>query len=51
MTGMTTAGYPGKARQRLGWHHKTSFAELVKEMVDSDLVQARCERERKNRHD
>ena len=44
-------GDPGKARQRLGWHHKTSFAELVKKMVDSDLVQARRERERKNRHD
>jgi GDPmannose 4,6-dehydratase len=44
-------GDPGKARQRLGWHHKTSFADLVKEMVASDLLQVRLEKERMNRHD
>ncbi|HET7848460.1 MAG TPA: GDP-mannose 4,6-dehydratase [Pseudolabrys sp.] len=30
-------GDSGKARQRLGWHHTTSFAELVREMLQSDL--------------
>src|SRR5579864_2638508 len=44
-------GDPSKARQRLGWHHKTSFADLVKEMVDSDLKHVRREQERINRHD
>ena len=44
-------GDPGKARQKLGWHHKTSFPDLVREMVDSDLRQVRGEQERMNRHD
>ena len=26
-----------KAREKLGWHHQISFAELVREMVASDL--------------
>jgi GDPmannose 4,6-dehydratase len=26
-----------KARERLGWRHKTSFDELVREMVEADL--------------
>jgi GDPmannose 4,6-dehydratase len=26
-----------KARTKLGWHHKTSFADLVRDMVHSDL--------------
>jgi len=30
-------GDPTKARQMLGWRHKTSFSELVTEMVESDL--------------
>ncbi len=30
-------GDPSKARQRLGWRHQTTFAELVKEMVAADL--------------
>ena len=30
-------GNPEKARRKLGWRHKTSFEELVKEMVESDL--------------
>jgi GDPmannose 4,6-dehydratase len=38
-------GDPSKARQKLGWRHKTSFADLVKEMVDSDLAQLRLEKE------
>jgi GDPmannose 4,6-dehydratase len=30
-------GDPTKARERLGWRHTTGFAELVTEMVTSDL--------------
>ena len=30
-------GDPSKAHEKLGWSHKTSFAELVSEMVDEDL--------------
>src|SRR5499426_1751181 len=44
-------GDPGKARQRLGWRHRTSFEDLVKEMVDGDRKQVRLEKERINRHD
>ncbi|HUI94952.1 MAG TPA: GDP-mannose 4,6-dehydratase [Xanthobacteraceae bacterium] len=44
-------GDPAKAREKLGWRHTTSFAELVKEMVVSDLAEVRRELERKNRDD
>jgi GDPmannose 4,6-dehydratase len=44
-------GDPGKARQKLGWRHKTSFADLVKEMVEGDRSEVRSERERANRHE
>jgi GDPmannose 4,6-dehydratase len=44
-------GDPGKAHQKLGWRHKTSFPDLVREMVDSDLRQVRLESERLNRDD
>jgi GDPmannose 4,6-dehydratase len=44
-------GDPGKARQKLGWRHKTSFADLVKEMVEGDRSEVRLEKERANRHD
>ena len=30
-------GDPSKARQKLGWRHSVEFAQLVKEMVASDL--------------
>ena len=30
-------GDPSKAHEKLGWRHKTSFKELVTEMVESDL--------------
>ncbi|MDQ2102086.1 GDP-mannose 4,6-dehydratase [Azospirillum isscasi] len=36
-------GDPSKAHAKLGWKHTTTFPELVREMVSSDL--ARCERE------
>lgn len=41
-------GDPSKAREKLGWKHKTSFQHLVKEMVAADL--AEVEREYR-RHD
>jgi GDPmannose 4,6-dehydratase len=36
-------GDAGKARQKLGWKPKTSFAQLVREMVAGDLEIARRE--------
>ena len=36
-------GDPTKARRQLGWEHQTSFPDLVKEMVESDLVQVKRE--------
>ena len=44
-------GDPSKARQKLGWRHKTSFDDLVQEMVASDLETVRLETERQDRHD
>lgn len=37
----TLLGDPAKAKQKLGWKAETSFADLVKEMVASDLEIAR----------
>jgi GDPmannose 4,6-dehydratase len=31
-------GDPSKARKLLGWRHSVSFAELVREMVASDIA-------------
>ncbi|HXV25258.1 MAG TPA: GDP-mannose 4,6-dehydratase [Alphaproteobacteria bacterium] len=42
-------GDPSKARQRLGWRHKTGFADLVKEMVATDLDTVRWEQKRRDR--
>jgi len=42
-------GDPTKAREKLGWQHQTSFTELVKEMVDADLLAVR--KEGCHRHD
>ena len=36
-------GDPSKARSVLGWHHKTGFEGLAKEMVDADLAAAKRE--------
>lgn len=44
-------GDPGKARQKLGWHHRTSFHDLVCEMVDGDLARLRRDHERGSRRD
>lgn len=39
-------GDPTKAHTKLGWRHRVSFDELVKEMVESDLVEVVEERKR-----
>jgi GDPmannose 4,6-dehydratase len=44
-------GDPSKARQRLGWQHKISLAQLVKEMVASDLETVRWEQKRRDPSD
>lgn len=42
---------PTKAREKLGWVHATSFGDLVKEMVASDLKYVSREKTRKNRYE
>ena len=42
-------GDPRKAHQQLGWRHKTTFPQLVEEMVKSDLEAIRAEHWRKDR--
>jgi GDPmannose 4,6-dehydratase len=44
-------GDPSKARQRLGWRHKVTFDELVREMVESDLTEMRRDGAHRNVHD
>jgi GDPmannose 4,6-dehydratase len=44
-------GDPSKARRVLGWSHKVTFPELVREMVDSDLAAIRHESNRRSYHD
>ena len=44
-------GDPSKARQRLGWRHKVSFDELVREMVDADLQEMRRDGAHRQVHD
>ena len=44
-------GDPSKARQRLGWRHKVTFDELVREMVESDLAEMRRDGALRNMHD
>jgi GDPmannose 4,6-dehydratase len=43
-------GDPARTRSKLGWTHKTSFRELVAEMVAADLVTVSDEHERQ-RHE
>ncbi len=43
-------GDPSKAHAKLGWKHKTSFAQLVREMVDADRKAVQKEHERQDRH-
>jgi GDPmannose 4,6-dehydratase len=42
-------GDPAKANAKLGWRHKTSFSDLVAEMVASDLELIDWERRRNDR--
>jgi GDPmannose 4,6-dehydratase len=42
---------PRKAKEKLGWQHTTSFADLVKDMVTSDVETVKAEVNRVNRHD
>jgi GDPmannose 4,6-dehydratase len=44
-------GNAAKARAVLDWRHKTSFEELVRDMVASDLAAVERESARRNRHD
>jgi GDPmannose 4,6-dehydratase len=39
-------GDPTKAREKLGWTHRTKFEDLVKEMVEADLKQIKIENRR-----
>ena len=43
-------GDPAKAFAKLGWKHTTPFEELVKEMVEADLLAVKAERDRVERH-
>jgi GDPmannose 4,6-dehydratase len=38
-------GDASKARERLGWAPRTTFAELVRQMVDADLALLAAEHE------
>jgi GDPmannose 4,6-dehydratase len=42
-------GDPSKAQQRLGWRHRISFADLVKEMMAADLVAVTAEQHHRSR--
>jgi GDPmannose 4,6-dehydratase len=42
-------GDPTKARTRLGWQHRVSFDDLVREMVDADRIVMRDEQRRRGR--
>jgi GDPmannose 4,6-dehydratase len=44
-------GDASKARAKLGWRPKTTFATLVTDMVEADMKKIREERERRNRND
>ena len=39
-------GNPAKAKERLGWEHRTPLEQLIKSMVDADLVRVRHEIDR-----
>jgi GDPmannose 4,6-dehydratase len=42
-------GDPSKARTRLGWQHRVSFDDLVREMVDADRIVMRDQQRRRER--
>lgn len=39
-------GDPSKAKEKLGWTHKTTFSDLVREMVESDIKALKLENRR-----
>ena len=41
-------GDPSRAAQRLGWRHRTSFRQLVSEMVEADLAAIHREQGRRD---
>jgi GDPmannose 4,6-dehydratase len=43
-------GDPTKAREKLGWTHTMGLADMVREMVESDLKVVARERDRSDRH-
>jgi GDPmannose 4,6-dehydratase len=43
-------GDPSKAHAKLGWRHKTSFAELVREMVAADREAVARQKDRRDWH-
>jgi GDPmannose 4,6-dehydratase len=43
-------GDPTKAHTKLGWRHRTSFADLVRDMVKADRHEVQKERDRRDRH-
>jgi GDPmannose 4,6-dehydratase len=43
-------GDPTKAHTKLGWRHRTSFADLVRDMVKADREAVHNERDRRDRH-
>ncbi len=43
-------GDPAKAREKLGWQATTALAEMVAEMVASDIKAVQAERDRNDRH-
>jgi GDPmannose 4,6-dehydratase len=43
-------GDPTKAREKLGWRHKTTFADLVREMVQADLKAVALQKDRRDWH-
>jgi GDPmannose 4,6-dehydratase len=44
-------GDPSKAHAKLGWRHKTSFDELIREMVEADLAAVRRDNVSGPRHE
>jgi GDPmannose 4,6-dehydratase len=43
-------GDPAKARDKLGWRHRVPFADLVSEMVQSDLKSVAQQKDRRDWH-
>jgi GDPmannose 4,6-dehydratase len=44
-------GDPRKARNKLGWRHRVTLDELIREMVDADRAAIRVEQQRHGQHE